>query len=61
MKTSRHIPHVHIVVMNTSSFNERALALGDDFVHVRGKARRKDLCKQLCDVVDEADGSVVRN
>jgi hypothetical protein len=53
--------HVLGIVVDTPSFNEHALALGDDSVEVWSQPVCKDQAHQLCSVVHDTDQTVIRD
>ena len=47
------------VVVDASCFDEGALGVGDEIFHMRAKSQGEHFRNDLCDHMDEANGSIV--
>ena len=59
MKSSGHVSDVQEVVVDASSFDESALAAGNDVVHSRPQSRCHSLSDDLWDHTNKADGAII--
>jgi hypothetical protein len=60
MKFASKVPHIHVVIVDASFFDECALGIGHKRVHMRRKPSGHHLCNILGNGMDKAYRSIVR-
>lgn len=61
VEPSGHVIDIEKIVMDDATLNEHRSVLGYYVPHGRCYFEREELCENLCDTMNEADGPVARS